>query len=420
MAQDNLHALGRLGVALALGLLIGLERGWESRELPEGARSAGLRTFAIISLLGAVIAVLAPDATVLLAAGFIAMAAPVALGYWRESQDRHIGITTEITALLTFALGALAGRGELVAASSAAVVVALLLGFKPELHHLVARIEREELLATLRLLLISVVILPILPNRGYGPWHAIDPYRLWWLVVLVAGISYLGYFGIKLLGRERGIPLSGLLGGMVSSTAVSVNFSRLAVEKSGSRDLLACGIVIASATMFPRMLAMAAVVAPDLAVSLIAPMLAAGAVAFALAAWQLWRGSNQDLGAHQQLDPRNPFNLRFAIEFGLLLAAIMVMARGFRAWLGSGGLVAVGAISGLADVDAITVSVGSMFHAGQTGIVAAQGAILAAAAVNTVVKAVLTAAIGGLRMGLYVAVPLLAALAAGAAAWWLC
>lgn len=418
MALDYLPALERLGVALALGLLIGLERGWEERELPEGTRVAGFRTFALISLFGAVTTLLSPDSLVPFAAGLVVLGAVVGLGYWRESASQHIGLTTDIAALLTFGLGALAGRGEFIVASSTAVVVTILLGFKPELHRFVARIEREELLATLQLLLISVVILPILPNRGFGPWEAINPYRLWWLVVLVAGLSYVGYFGIKLLGTQRGIAVSGLLGGLVSSTAVAVNFSRLARDHGGSETLLAAGVVIASAVMFPRILVMAAAVSPDLALSLLWPLVAAAVVSFAAGAWYVWRSADQSENRVEHPEPRNPLSLRFAIEFGALLAVIMLTARAFEVWLGSRGLVAIGAISGLADVDAITVSVASMAHSGQITLAVASAPILAAAAVNTVVKAVLVFIISGARMGLYVTLPLLVALAAGAAAWW--
>jgi len=419
MAGDYLQALGRLGVALAVGLLIGLERGWEGRELPEGARVAGFRTFAIISLLGAVTTLLSADSLIPFAAGFLVLGGVVALGYWRESASQHIGLTSDVAALLTFGLGALAGRGEFIVASSTAVVVTILLGFKPELHHFVARIEREELLATLQLLLISLVILPILPDRGLGPWHAINPFRLWWLVVLVAGLSYVGYFGIKLLGTQRGIAVSGLLGGLVSSTAVTVNFSRLARDHGGSETPLAAGVVIASAVMFPRILAMAAAVSPDVALSLLWPLVVAGVVSFAGGAWYVWRSADQSENRVEHPEPRNPLSLRFAIEFGALLAVIMLTARGFEVWLGSGGLVAIGAISGLADVDAITVSVASMAHSGQINLAVATAPILAAAAVNTVVKAILVFIISGARMGLYVSGPLLVALAAGAAAWWI-
>jgi uncharacterized membrane protein (DUF4010 family) len=420
MGGDYLQTLERLGVALALGLLIGMERGWERRDMPEGSRVAGFRTFGIITLLGAVTTLLSPDSMLPFTAAFVVLGMAMALGYWRESSRwADISLTTTITALLALGLGALAGKGEFVVATSTAVVVTLLLGFKPELHHLLQRIEREELLATLRLLLISVVILPILPDRGFGPWQAVNPYRLWWLVVLVAALSYAGYFGIKLLGRERGVLVSSVLGGLVSSTAVTLNLSRLARDKPRQQVLLASGVTIASATMFPRILVMAAVVAPELVISLAFPLIAAAVISFALGAWQVWRIDDRAIDTDGQLEPRNPLSLQFAIEFGALLALIMLMAHGFGAWLGGGGLLAVGAISGLADVDAITVSTASMFHTGHAALAPAVGAILIAAAVNTVVKAGLTAAIGGLRMGLCVTLPLLAALAAGAAAWWL-
>jgi uncharacterized membrane protein (DUF4010 family) len=420
MGGDYLQALERLGVALALGLLIGMERGWERRDMPEGSRVAGFRTFGIITLLGAVTTLLSPDSMLPFTAAFVVLGMAMALGYWRESSRwADISLTTTITALLALGLGALAGKGEFVVATSTAVVVTLLLGFKPELHHLLQRIEREELLATLRLLLISVVILPILPDHGFGPWQAVNPYRLWWLVVLVAALSYAGYFGIKLLGRERGVMVSSVLGGLASSTAVAVNLSRLGHNKPAQQALLASGVTIASATMFPRILVMAAVVAPDLAIALAGPLLAAALAAFALGGWQVWRLSDRSIDSGEQLELRNPLSLRFAIEFGALLALIMLMARGFAIWLGGRGLLVVGAISGLADVDAITVSTASMYHAGHAALPAAGGAILIAAAVNTVVKAVLAGAVGGLRMGLYVSGSLVAALAAGAAAWWL-
>ena len=264
MYAENLDTLERLGVALALGLLIGLERGWERRELPEGERVAGFRTFGLISLLGGVTTVLLPDSRPALFGSMIAvLGVVVALGYWRESErSKDLSLTTTVAELLTFALGALAGAGNLIAAAATAVVATLVLGFKPEMHELLERIERPELLATLRLLLISVVLLPILPDRGFGPWSAVNPYSIWWMVVMVAAISYVGYFGIRLLGSERGLLITGLFGGLVSSTAVTASFARLGKDQSREgQELVAAGIVLASATMFPRMLVMTTVVA---------------------------------------------------------------------------------------------------------------------------------------------------------------
>jgi uncharacterized membrane protein (DUF4010 family) len=220
----------------------------------------------------------------------------------------------------------------LTVAAAAAVVVTLLLGFKPELHGIVRRIERPELLGTFRLLLISVVMLPVLPDRGFGPWEAFNPYRTWWMVVLVAGVSYVGYFAIKILGEKRGVLATGLFGGMVSSTAVTLELSRHALDDAAAPDLLASGIAVATAMMFPRILLIAGVITPALAVVLAWPLLAALAAALAVAAWYGRAGVGGKLReGHQHIDPGNPLDLATALRFGLLLALIMVLAHGAMA-----------------------------------------------------------------------------------------
>jgi uncharacterized membrane protein (DUF4010 family) len=419
MQADNLQLLERLGVALTLGLLIGLERGWERRELPEGERVAGFRTFGLISLLGGVTTLLAAErAAPLIGIVIVIVGAIAALGYWRESErSGDLSITTTIAELLAFGLGALAGEGNLMVAAAAAVVVTLVLGFKPELHGLLEHIERLELLATLRLLLISVVLLPILPDRGFGPWLAINPYRIWWMVVGIAGISYVGYFGIKFLGGERGVLATGLFGGLVSSTVASVSFARLAKDRIDSHELFAAGAAVASATMFPRMLVIAAAVAPDIAFALSGPMVIAMIAVAAFAAFYGWQVSRQKVREHSRpLAPRNPLDLAMALRFGLILSAIMVLARAASALSGDSGLYALAAISGLVDVDAITLSVATMWQRHEITHPAAMIAILIPAAVNTGFKAVLVAALCGGRMARLLGAALAAALIAGAGA----
>src|SRR5580698_6554555 len=254
MKPDDALLLERLAVALAIGLLMGLERGWEYRRLPEGGRVAGIRTFGMIALLGAVIVQLGGAyRELLLAAGLLAVAMLMGIGYWRETRNREdVSITTSIAALVAFALGAMAGLGHLAIASSAAVVVTIILDFRLELHTMVAHIEREELAATLRLLLISVVMLPILPNRGVGPWQALNPYEIWWMVVLIAGLTYVGYYANRFLGERRGVILTGLFGGMTSSTAVTLTLAPIAREREDERSVIAAAILVASAIMFPR------------------------------------------------------------------------------------------------------------------------------------------------------------------------
>ncbi len=419
----NVQLLGRLAVALAVGLLIGLERGWERRELPEGHRAGGLRTFGIIGLLGGLSAQLGENSGMVFPAVVVAaLGLLAALGYWRESGvDDDVSLTSAAAMLVTFCLGAFAGRGELAVAASTAVVIALLLSFKPELHGLIRHIERAELLATLRLLLISVVLLPVLPNRGFGPWGAFNPYQIWWMVVLVAGISYIGYFAIKLLGTKRGVFVTGLCGGLISSTAVALDLARLSRDEHElPPDALAAGATVASAMMFPRMLAVVAVVAPSLSERLARPLILACAVSFLAAVWLVRRDTTKaDLpGDAQHPEPSNPLDLSTAIKFGAVLAVIMVLARGATARMGDQGLYLLSAVSGLVDVDAISLSAASMMSQGQINISVAANAVLIAATVNTLLKAALVLVVGGARMGWRVSIASVATLLAGGVGLW--
>jgi uncharacterized membrane protein (DUF4010 family) len=260
------------------------------------------------------------------------------------------------------------------------------------------------------------VLLPVLPNRGFGPWNAFDPYQIWWMVVLVAGVSYIGYFAIKLLDTKRGVFVTGLCGGLISSTAVALDLARLSRdEQESAPDALAAGATVASAIMFPRMLAVIAVAAPLLAMRLAEPLILACAVSFLAAVWLVRRDTKGDLpGNAQRPEPSNPLDLNTAIKFGLLLAVIMVLARGATARMGEQGLYLLSAVSGLVDVDAISLSAASMMSQGQINISVAANAVLIAATVNTLLKATLVLAVGGARMGWRVSIASVATLLAGA------
>ncbi len=412
----TLLTLGRLAVALAIGLMIGLERGWEQRERHTVQRIAGLRTFGAIGLLGGVVAhVAGANGAALIAAIGFALAVMVAAGYWRESEfDRDVSLITSVSALATYMLGALAGRGELLVASSSGVVLAALLGFRPELHEMVRRIDRAELLATFRLLLISVVMLPVLPNYEVGPWRAINPYGLWWMVVLVAGISYVGYFATKIAGPERGVIATGVFGGLASSTAVALAMAHQAAADAAIPRLLAAGATVASAVMGPRMLMIVAAVSPALALDLAWPLSAATAAALIATAWFAWGGENERPAAGAQaLATQNPLDLGMAIRFGLVLTAILIAARVASIYAGRSGLFAVAALSGLIDVDAISLSVATIFVHGGASRLTAIGAILIAAASNTLLKPTLAIAVGGRKFGARFMIASLAMLVAG-------
>jgi len=416
----NLRLIGRLAVALAIGLLIGLERGWERRELPEGQRAAGFRTFGMIGLLGGVTAQVGGSSQgLVLAVVAAAVSMFVALGYWREPwRDQDVSITGPVAALLTFCLGALAGVGEMTAASSTAVVVTLLLGFKPELHGIIRRLERLELLATLRLLLISVVLLPVLPNAGFGPWRAFNPYRTWWMVVLVVGVSYIGYFAIRVFGEKRGILLTALCGGLVSSTAVTVNLARHANDRTALPNLLTAGVATATATMFVRMLVVVGAVSLPLAMSLAKPLLSAGLLALGAAVWFSNRGGTVSEGAGGD-EPRNPIDLWMALQFGLFLAVTMILAQGANHAIGNQGIYVLAALTGLVDVDAMILSCASMVSQQQLSVAAAANAVLLAAAANTMLKPLIVMKVGNLKMGWRVTVATAAAFAGAGAGFWI-
>ncbi|MFP4561405.1 MAG: MgtC/SapB family protein [Thiohalorhabdus sp.] len=398
--MEALALFQRLGLALALGLLIGLERGWQMRERAEGGRLAGLRTFGLTGLMGGVWAVLAEDfGAPALGLGFLALAAVVILAHLqmvRAGDEPDYGITSVVALLLTFAFGALAVTGNSAVAAAGAVVTALLLGLKPVLHGWLRRLTEPELLAALKLLLISVVVLPVLPNRGMGPWDALNPYALWWMVVLIAGISFVGYFAIKLIGPHRGVPLTGLAGGLASSTATTLSFSRMGRREPGLRRLLAAGVAVSAATMFPRIVLEAAVVNPAVLTVLGPVMATMTALGFAAAGFLWWQSGDGDAPGDMAL--KNPFEIGPALQFGVLLAAIMLLAEGARVWLGDAGVYLLAAVSGLTDVDAITLSLSRMARGDMEAEVAAR-AILLAAAVNTLVKGGLVVAIAGRGMG---------------------
>src|SRR5262245_51252329 len=407
----------RLAIALGIGLLVGTERGWEARDREEGQRAAGIRTFALIGLLGGLAGIPGePVATWLVPVAFVAVAALIAISYVAQVTSAHkVGLTTEIAALVVFALGALAGIGEKQAASAAGVVVVAILGAKPVLHAWLERLERLELDAAVRLLLISVVLLPVLPDRDLGPFAALNPFRIWLMVVLIATVSFVGYFAVRIAGTQKGLYVTGLFGGLASSTAVTLTFSRLARDKTASLDALAAGTLAACSTMFPRMLLLAAPISPSLAKWLAAPLLVAGGVGYA-ASWLLARRGT-DGSDSTEPGVSNPLDLKMAMRFGALLVAILFAARALKAWAGDAAVLVLAAVSGLADVDAITLSIASMSHGGLAATLAVAG-VLIAATTNTFAKIGLAFGIGGGAFGSRIAVALLVSLAFGGTAAW--
>ncbi|GAB4118320.1 MAG: MgtC/SapB family protein [Wenzhouxiangellaceae bacterium] len=408
----DLSALYHLAVALAIGLLIGAERGWNKRDVGEGHRIAGLRTYGLLGLLGGVGGLLASQLGVVLTGlMFIGIAGVLVTVYAVNLRQRDdVGITSMVAALLTWLLGVVAGNGQLVIAAASAVVMALLLSYKTLLHGWLAKLQAAELKAGLKLLLISVVMLPLLPDRGYGPWQALNPYQLWWMVVLIAAISFVGYFAMRIGGARRGLMFTGLAAGLASSTALTLHFSRLARVQPQAGRALSAGILLGSGTMFPRMLLVAGIVHRPLLQTLWLPALSMMLIIYIAAAVVLWRADTPEHDLHENLS--NPLELREALLFGLLLAVVMLLGKALREWLGDAGIWALAAASGMADVDAITLSLAQMSKQ-DLALALATGGITVAAAVNTLVKAGMASMLGGKVLLLHAGLPMLLAALTG-------
>jgi uncharacterized membrane protein (DUF4010 family) len=384
----------RFGIALLIGVLIGLER--EYARLKEEVKSfAGVRTFPLIALLGCSAALLA-ELTGAVTLGIVAslLALLIAIAYAFDAREGRVGVTTEVAAMVVFVCGALCYWDHLDLAAALAVVTFGFLTLKPQLHGLAQRISSEDLYATLKFAIISLIVLPVLPNQTYGPppFDAFNPYKTWLMVVFISGISFLGYVLIKIIGSRRGIGLTGLLGGLVSSTAVTLSFSERSQDHPELARPFALAITLAWTVMFGRIVVEVAVLNRALLSILWLPMGAAMAAGLAFCAFYYF-GQRTDQGSDMEL--ANPFELGTAIKFGLLYAVILVAAKAAQFYFQETGLYAAAAVAGLADVDAITLSMAELAGA-QGGIATstAARAVVLAVISNTIVKGGIALSVG--------------------------
>jgi uncharacterized membrane protein (DUF4010 family) len=413
-----------LGLAIAAGLLIGLERE-QSASSATAAESflGGARTHPLVALVGGLAVLLSRQLGAGIAiAAFAALVVFLVVNYAddvRRGADR--GITSEAAFLVSFLLGALSlSEGVLApptrkifAVAATAVVATLLLSSKPALHPIVRRASREDVTATLKFLIVAVVVLPLLPDRTLGPLDVLNPRQIGWMLALITGIGFLGYAAIRLLGPQRGLGLTGLVGGLVSSTAVTLSMSARAREEPRLVHELALAVVLASSIMFFRVAVVVGVVNPALLRTLAWPM---GLMALAGlgASGVLYSRSQHEGGKAQPVAFKNPVELGAAIKFALLFAGVLLGSKAASTWLGVGGAYVAGLVAGTADMDAVALS---MARLAQREIPAevATTAIFLGAVSNTVVKAGLAAFLGGWGFGRRVALAFLCVLAAGAA-----
>ena len=409
--SSSTEPLAALAAALAVGLVIGLERGWRDRERAAGGRVAGWRTFSLMGLFGGVLGACVEAAGAWpLAAGLLGLGLLAWQGY-RESvrSSGSLSATSAVAQMLTFALGALATLGMPVAAVAAAVVVAVLLDLRSTLHRWLLLIQRRELSAVLQMLVLSLVVLPLLPDHAVGPIAMLNPYRLWWAVVLVAGLSMCGHVAMRATGLQRGLLWTGVLGGLASSTAATLALARQQRTQPALLAPAAAGACCACAVMAVRVALLLLVMAPALGLALLWPLLAAGGTLLLFGLWH-WRRRGPTAA-----DPGGdlpPFELSAALGFGIYLALVTVLVDLARERLGETGLVASALLAGLADVDALSISMAQAHDAGHVATPLAALAVGAAVVSNLVAKAVLARTAGGPAFGRAVALGYAGAVAA--------
>lgn len=409
-----------LAVAAASGLLVGLER--ERSAGGEHARNTfagGARTHPLVALAGALATLLSrsggPAAMVMTFGSIVVF---LALGYARDLRGGgERDMSSEVAFVVTFLLGAASTTTSIapperrfLAIAATAVVVTLLLSARPVLRPFARRMSGDDVLAALKFLVLSVVVLPLLPDGELGPYGALNPFKIGVFVVLVAAVDFVGYVAIRLLGANRGLGLTGLVGGLTSSTAVTLSMSRRAREEPAATTGCLLAILLAGSLMFLRVLGLVAVAGPRLLGDVVRPIGAMAVVGFALSAVVYVRGRRgRDRG---ELEISNPFELSSALKFGVFFAVVLVGSRAAARYLGAGGAFAAAFAAGLADVDAITLSMSGV--AGGTvpeGVAAI--AIFVAAASNTLFKAAMAVVVGGLRFGRWVALAFGVTLVAG-------
>lgn len=390
----------RLGMAMLLGILIGIEREYSVSNKTQ-TLFAGVRTFGLFGLLGGLAALAADQmeqawplvAVVLVVGGMIISS------YVVSARKDRVGMTTEIAGLVVLLNGALCYWGLISLAIAGAVSVTVLLSIKPFTQLFVDQISSEDVYATLQFAVISAVILPVLPNASFGPppFDVLNPYKIWLMVVFISGISFLGYATIKFVGSEHGIGLIGLLGGMVSSTAVTLTFAERSRKQTALVGPFTLAILISWVVMFARVLVEVFVVNKALLAVVWLPVAAAGGVGLAYCAFLFFFQRTKE---SSDVKFTNPFELGTAIKFGLLYGVILLVARAAQMYLGDAGTYASAILSGLTDVDAITLSMAELSKPGNAlSMETAARAIVLAITANTVVKGsiVLTTASAAMR-----------------------
>jgi uncharacterized membrane protein (DUF4010 family) len=387
-------------IALFIGALVGIER--EKRKAAEGDLGlGGIRTFILVAMAGAVSGWLSVQVASpwIFAVALVIVAALVLAGYVLTVHEGKAspGLTTEIAALVIYLLGGTVMFGYPALAVGLAIVTSAVLAFKEPLHGLVKKVDRDDIYAGLKLLIATFIVLPLLPNRTVDPLDALNPYNLWLLVILISALSLVGYVAVRMLGQARGTALTGIFGGLVSSTAVTLAFSKRSREAHDGDigDALAAGILLAWVVMFLRIVVMVVVVNRALLGPLIKPLTAMAVVSAIAGAFYLRRGAMLSSRAvrESEVPLTNPFSLTSAVKFAAFFAAVLLLVAAVERTMSGQGMYVVAGLAGLTDLDAITLSMAGYAKSGGDQAVAVT-AIVIAALTNTVVKGIMVATLG--------------------------
>ena len=417
--MEEREILLRLAVAALGGLAVGIEREWSARQERDHSRFGGVRTFLLLGLLGGLGGVLLGGSGASLAPAVLAGGvALVTVAYFVSAWRGTIDATTEVAGIVVLAAGAFAGGGSVLVASAIFAATALVLVEKSRMHAAVERLQSIEVAAGARFAVLALVVLPLLPTGPFGAGVVgVEPRKLWALVLVFAGISFAGYVALRVAGPERGLALAGLLGGIVSSTATTLNFARDSRRREELTSALALGVLAASAVLPARVGILSAVVHAPVARALLPALLPALAVGVALVGWVWWRRTTgRGLNAEAPPGPENPLRLRSAIQMTVLFQVVLWIMAAVEGRFGERGLLGSAALLGLTDLDALTYSACRLAAEGGD-VTSAARALQVGMVSNTLFKAVLAIALGSGRFGRLAAAGFLLYLAAFGLGW---
>ncbi|MBB5055284.1 uncharacterized membrane protein (DUF4010 family) [Afipia massiliensis] len=412
--MDQSQILSRLATSLAIGLLVGLERGWRTRDEQDHQRAAGFRTFALSGLLGGVTGTVALQTNgLVIGFAFLGYSAAFAAFHLLEAKaERNVSVTSVVAGMLTFLLGTMSVAGDPRIAIGCAVAMTGLLALREWLHSRIASLTWQELRAVLILLAMSFLLLPILPNRTVDPWNSVNLYEIWLLAILTAAISFVGYVAVRILGDRLGIVMTAIAGGLASSTVATLTFAGLIRAHPGSFKLLSAGILIAGAVMMARVAVVAIALNRALFGPLVLPLASAAAILATGAIILLASNTERHM---PKLLIHNPLAFGTALKSAAFIGTVTLVAEITRQAFGSTGVLIVAALSGVADVDAVTISMARL-GGGYLELNTAARAIIIAVCINTISKAAISGWAGGRDTGILVGGISVVAIVAGLAA----